>query len=221
MAIDTEIRESLLLRDGIGSCSSESLEKMYSELRHRFEAIAYSILGNKEDAGDAVQDALVSAYLNLRNFEGRSKLATWFTRIVVNSSLMVLRKRKLARLRFVPESLDSIADSWIERIPEIRPDPEMVYAGEETSQMVDELLGGTSSLLSEAFRLRHFEGLSNKEAATELGIPPTTFKSRVARAQRFLARNMKSSLVAPLLRPTPMIHYQSTASVGDDGQPTA
>ena len=204
MAMDAEVQGKPVLNDGLGSCSSESLEKMYSELRHRFEATAYLILGNKEDAGDAVQDALVSAYVNLRNFEGRSKLATWFTRIVVNSFLMLLRKRKLAHLRFVSESSDSIGDSWIERIPEIRPNPEMVYAEEEKSQMVDELLGGTSSLLSEAFRLRHFEGLSNKEAATKLGVTPTTFKSRVARAQRYLAQNMNSSLVAPLLRPTQM-----------------
>lgn len=145
-----------------------------------------------------MQDALVSAYLNLRNFEGRSKLATWFTRIVVNSSLVTLRKPTLGRLRFVPESSDSIDDSWIERIPEIRPNPETVYAGEETSELVDELLGGTSSVLGEAFRLRHFEGLSNKEAATRLGTLPTTFKSRVARAQCFLAQNVNPSLVAPL-----------------------
>jgi RNA polymerase sigma-70 factor (ECF subfamily) len=221
MAMDTEVRGSLLLSDGAESCSSESLEKMYSELRHRFEAIAYSILGNKEDAGDAVQDAFVSAYLNLRNFEGRSKLATWFTRIVVNSSLMLLRKRKMAHLRFVAESSDSIADSWIERIPEIGPDPEMIFAREETSRMIDELLGATSSLLGEAFRLRHFEGMSNKEGATKLGIPPTTFKSRVARAQRFLAQSMNSSRVASLPRPARMIRYQSTASVGNDAQTTA
>lgn len=221
MVMDTELQGNLLLGDRVGSFSSESLEKMYSELRHRFETIAYSILGNKEDARDAVQDAFVSAYLNLRNFEGRSKLATWFTRIVVNSSLMLLRKRKLAHLRFVPESSDSIADSWMERIPEMRPNPEMVYAGAETSQMVDELLGGASSLLSEAFRLRHFEGLSNKEAATRLGVSPTTFKSRVARAQRFLARNVNPSLVATLLRPSRVIFNQSTASVGGDGQLTA
>jgi len=158
--MDSDLQGGLLLSEATGSTNSEALEEMYSELRHRFEAIAYSILGNREDAGDAVQDALLSAYLNLRNFEGRSKLGTWFTRIVVNSSLMLLRKRKAARLRFVPEPSDSTVDSWIERIPELRPDPEMIYAEQETSQLVDELLGGTSSLLSEAFRLRHFEGLS-------------------------------------------------------------
>ena len=219
--MDSDLQGGLLLSEAIGSTHSEALEEMYSELRHRFTAIAYSILGNKEDAADAVQDALLSAYLNLRNFEGRSKLATWFTRIVVNSSLMLLRKRKTARLRFVPESSDSTVDSWIEQIPEIRPDPEMIYAAEETSQIVDELLGGTSSLLSEAFRLRHFEGLSNKEAATKLGIPFATFKSRAARAQRFLARNMNPALIAALLRPTRMICDQPPTSVTEQAPLTA
>jgi RNA polymerase sigma-70 factor (ECF subfamily) len=47
--------------------------------------MAYTILRNKEDAEDAVQDALLSAYVHLRAFEGRSALTTWFSRIVLNA----------------------------------------------------------------------------------------------------------------------------------------
>ncbi len=183
------------------ACDAESFERMYSELRHRFHAVAYSILGNKEDAEDAVQDALISAYLHLRNFEGRSGLATWFTRIVMNASFMLLRKRKLAHLRLAHESSNADESSWTERVPAARPDPEMLYAEAETSQVVDELLSRASPVLREAFRLKHYDELSNKEGARQLGITATTFKSRVFRARQYLTKRTNYTLVAPLQKP--------------------
>ena len=74
------------------------LERMYLELRPRFLALAYSILRNREDAEDAVQEAFTSAHRNFPAFEGRSAVATWLTRIVVNAALMQLRKRKSSLL---------------------------------------------------------------------------------------------------------------------------
>jgi hypothetical protein len=47
--METDVQGDLLLSDEIGSSNSESLEETYSELRYRFEAIAYSLIGNKED----------------------------------------------------------------------------------------------------------------------------------------------------------------------------
>src|ERR1700719_2843547 len=82
----------------------EAVQEMFLASRPRFVALAYSILRNKEDAEDAVQNALLSAYLHLRAFEGRSALTTWFTRIVLNAALMIRRKRKRTRQDSEPES---------------------------------------------------------------------------------------------------------------------
>ena len=51
--------------------------------REQFLRMAYVVLRNREDAEDALQDALISAYKHLRSFEGRSALKTWFTRVVL------------------------------------------------------------------------------------------------------------------------------------------
>src|SRR5258708_5853480 len=72
----------------------EAVQATLLASRPRFLRMAYAILRNKEDAEDAVQDALLSACLHLRTFEGRSALTTWFTRIVLNAALMIRRKRK-------------------------------------------------------------------------------------------------------------------------------
>src|ERR1700719_2729271 len=55
--------------------------------------VALRRLRNVEDAEDAVQDALLSAYKHIGQFEGRSQLSTWLTRIVINVTGMKLRRR--------------------------------------------------------------------------------------------------------------------------------
>src|ERR1700733_14377014 len=55
---------------------------------------AYAITGKREDAEDAIQDAWMKAYLHLNTFDGRAKFSTWLTRIAMNSSLMILRRKR-------------------------------------------------------------------------------------------------------------------------------
>jgi Sigma-70 region 2 len=54
----------------------------------------YRITGNRDDAEDAIQDAWMKAYLHLNTFDGRAKFSTWFTRIAINSSLTILRRKR-------------------------------------------------------------------------------------------------------------------------------
>jgi RNA polymerase sigma-70 factor, ECF subfamily len=176
------------------------LQDMFVTSRPRFVAIAYSILRNSEDAEDAVQDAVLSAYVHLRNFEGRSAFTTWFTRIVLNAALMILRKRTNSRLDSLPESSSSGEISWTERIPASQPDPEMVCAEGETFQLIDVLLGRMNPMLRQSFMMTYYDEMSNREACTLLGVSIGTFKSRVFRARRRLKALAQRSLVAPIRR---------------------
>src|ERR1700738_161390 len=67
----------------------------------------YRITRNHGDAEDARQDCLLQALLHFQDFDGRAAFSTWLTRIAINSSLMILRKRKSART----VSLDGASDS--------------------------------------------------------------------------------------------------------------
>ena len=49
----------------------------------------YGVTKNREDAEDALQDSMMRAFLHLKQFDGRSSFATWFTRIGINSALMI------------------------------------------------------------------------------------------------------------------------------------
>jgi RNA polymerase sigma-70 factor (ECF subfamily) len=174
------------------------LNGMYVELRPRFLALAYSILRNREDAEDAVQEAFVSAHRNFQFFEGRSALATWLTRIVVNASLIQLRKRKSSRLVATPDTGMEGETPWMERVHCAKPDPEELCAEAETLQLVNRLLHTASPTIRAAFKMKHYDEISAEEGARHLGITANTFKSRVFRARRHLRARGKYSLIAPI-----------------------
>ena len=178
----------------------EAIQEMFVAGRPRFFRLAYSILRNKEDAEDAVQDAFISACRHLRTFEGRSAFTTWFTRIVFNAALMLRRKRKPSWTEAHAEPLSADDTSWMEKIPAPQPDPETMYAEGETLQLIDVLLGRMSPLLRQAFTLTYYREMSNEEAAGLLGITSGTFKSRLFRARRHLMNQASRLLLAPIRR---------------------
>ena len=176
----------------------DALQEMFLASRPKFVGIAYSILRNKEDAEDAVQDAVLSAFVHLRNFEGRSAFTTWFTRIVLNAALMILRKRTNSRISSLPESSGENEIPWTERIPSAQPDPEMACAEGETFQLIDALLGKMSPALRQSFTMTYYDEMTSREACSLLGVSIGTFKSRVFRARRHLVALAQRSLVAPI-----------------------
>jgi RNA polymerase sigma factor (sigma-70 family) len=171
-------------------------EEMFVASRSRFIAKAYSILRNREDAEDAVQNAFLSGYRNLGRFEGRSALKTWFTSIVLNAALMIHRKRRNSRIGSVPDSTTNDDTSWIESVPASEPDPETVYLREQTFQFVHALVEEMSPTLREAFTMAYYREMSCVEAAAQLGVKPTTFKARLFRARQHLINQVTRSLVA-------------------------
>ena len=90
----------------------------FAELRdrHSFKILrtTYRITRNWEDAEDALQDAFLSAFVHLNKFEGRSSFSSWVTRIAINMSLMVMRKkRRHKELSIDPSDNDCESyDSW-------------------------------------------------------------------------------------------------------------
>jgi RNA polymerase sigma-70 factor, ECF subfamily len=172
-----------------------ALEEMFVATRSRFLAMAYSILQNREDSEEAVQEAFLSAYCHLRSFEGRSALKTWLTRIVLNSALMMCRKRKPIAIKSLSETDASNEEDWTESIPDLHPNPEAIHAGRETLQFIDGVLGKMKPALRQAFTMTYYEDLSGAEASAKLSISRVTFKARLFRARRQVLNKTKRARV--------------------------
>ena len=165
-------------------------------LAHDFDKLyrrAFSILRNREDAEDAVQEALVKAFRRLPTFEGRSSLSTWITRIVINSALMTLRRRKSHREFSLDEMTESQPTLLALRAVEKRPNPEQMCAVTELIEATENRLQRLSASEQAAFRHFVIHGHSTKESALTFGVPPATFKSRILRTRRKLAGRIRRS----------------------------
>jgi RNA polymerase sigma-70 factor, ECF subfamily len=175
-----------------------ALEEMFVTSHKRFVAVAHSILRNREDAEDAVQEAFLSAYRHWRSFEGRSALRTWLTRIVLNAALMIQRKRKRFTSHPLPQNSDSREVNWTENIPASEPGPEIVHAERETLQLIDGIVRKMKPVLRQAFTMTYFDELSGAEASAMLGVSTGTFKARLFRARRQVFAETGRALVAPI-----------------------
>ncbi|MFD8380440.1 RNA polymerase sigma factor SigM [Streptomyces sp. NPDC059679] len=145
--------------------------------RDRLWAVALRTLGDREEAADAVQDALVSAYRAAHTFRGQSAVTTWLHRITVNACLD--RARKAASRRTSP-----VAET--ERLEQLLEPHESAAAPAERGDLHRELLGALRTLPPEqraALVLVDMQGYPVAEAARILEVPTGTVKSRCARGR--------------------------------------
>src|SRR6185437_10451496 len=85
--------EQQLFERAVGGDKS-ALNQLFAQNNRALYQTALRLLGNPEDAEDALQEAMLSAYRNLGRFEGRSQFSTWLTRIVINAALMRRRSKR-------------------------------------------------------------------------------------------------------------------------------
>ncbi|GAA3373253.1 RNA polymerase sigma factor SigM [Streptomyces sannanensis] len=145
--------------------------------RNRLWAVALRTLGDREEAADAVQDALVSAYRAAHTFRGQSAVTTWLHRITVNACLD--RARKAASRRTSP-----VDDT--ERLEQLLEPHESAEAPAERQDLHRQLLAALATLPADqraALVLVDMQGYPVAEAALILDVPTGTVKSRCARGR--------------------------------------
>ena len=192
----------------------DAQDTLFQRYRSRLYRLALRLLHSKEDAEDAVQDALLSAYRNISSFEGRSLFSTWLTRIVVNAALVRMRRQRARPELFLQDVSPEEQVSMDAKCVDLRPDPEQAYASVETRLLVEDALEDLSPSIRWAFQLRELQDLSNSEEAEVAGIELGAFKSRISRARSQLAERFSPAAIAPLRKP----HSSSAAPMRRTGQ---
>src|SRR5271169_199183 len=182
----TQLSEGKLIRAGQRG-DAQAIETLFRRYHRPLFQTALRVLGNAEDAEDALQDGLLSAYRNLKRFEGRSQFSTWLTRIVINAALMRRRSAKARPAVSLDESPREDELPASERFADDGPNPEQVFASTELREIISENLEELSPLLRTAFVLREVQGYSTGEAAKKLGVTENTLKARLWRARHQLA----------------------------------
>ncbi len=159
----------------------------FATLVRRHEARVFNLclrmLGNRDDAADAAQEAFLAALRKLTQFRGDAAFSTWLHRVAVNACYDLLRKqRRQPLLHLAVEPGDA----------EPEPGPPMPDHADEVSGTRDAAaaLARVPSEFRMALVLADVQDLPYEEIAKILDVPIGTVKSRVHRGRLALARTM-------------------------------
>ena len=160
-----------------------AFEEIVRRHRDRLWAVALRTTGDPEEAADALQDALISAFRRAGQFRGDSAVTTWLHRIVVNAALDRLRRRSVRSAQPLPDNDDALPGAVVA-------DPVDHMGRREIQLVVTQALAQLPEEQREAILLVDVEGWSVEDAARMLDIPEGTVKSRCHRGRAKLAKSL-------------------------------
>lgn len=179
--MDAEMEWDLILRCRSGS--EASFEPLVRGHQRQALAIAEALLGNAEDAADAVQEAFVKAFRALGGLRSGSPFGPWFRSIVRNQCRDRLRIRRPAEEPWAPEVVDRAL--WTE------PSAPLALQQEQLAQAVRVALARISPEHREILVLKEIEDMSYTQIAEVMNIPAGTVASRLYHARGALKKALE------------------------------
>lgn len=182
----------LVLVDRVVAGDRRAFEALVRRHERRVFRVTLAVLGNAEDAEEAMQDTFVKAFRHIEQFRRESRFTTWLTRIAVNEALQKRQARKSTL------SLDEIGEADVKVFPhrshQWHEDPEKLFGKQEVRTMVEDAIRALPPIYRETFVLRDVEGLRAEEAAEILGLTLPAIKSRLLRARLLMREALAARL---------------------------
>lgn len=179
--------DELELLVGLRARQESAFTRFESLYAGQVYAVARRMLRDDADAQDASQEAFLGAYKSLESFDGRSRLSTWLTRIVINKCLMKLRSRRRSREVAIETLLPTFKEDghptrWTSHWREEREEDDHERRVALVRRLIDELPEHYRVVLV----LRDVQGLSTEETAEALDDTVNAVKVRLHRARQAL-----------------------------------
>jgi len=152
-----------------------AFDRLVERHLRRAYALAYWVLGDREDAEDVVQEAFVRAYTNLHRYDGRRPFAPWFYRILLNRALNWRRSRQRRRTEALP----------LEH-PASDPPPDRAAERAEARAQLEAALAALTPVQRAIVELFELEGMTSEEIGAALGLRPGTVRWHLHRARALL-----------------------------------
>ena len=191
----TALPDEAALLAGLRAGQDDAYETLVRAYGGRLLQVARRFLG-EADATDAVQEAFLAAFKAIDRFDGNSKISTWLHRIVVNASLMRLRKKSYK----MEQSIEPLLPSFLEDGHRAgvdapwQPNPEEHLEQNELQRQVRGAIDRLPANYRTVILLRDIEGLSGAETAELLDITANAVKVRLHRARLALRELLDETL---------------------------
>lgn len=195
--------DDFLLVDRVLAGDRRAFELLVRRHERRVFRTSLAVLGNIEDAEDAMQETFIRAFRHLDRFRKDARFSTWLTRIAVNQAI----EKRNTRKNYVPLVETEVAEAVTpERFEPWRSNPEELYGKQEVHRMVEDAIQSLPQIYREAFVLRDVEGLTAEDAAEVLGIKVPALKSRLLRARMLMREKLAERLEEPATFKTRIVH---------------
>lgn len=155
----------------------EAFERLAGAHTERLYTVVLRLVGDRGEAEDVVQEALLRAWRGIGRFQGRSVFYTWLYRIAVNEA-----NRSLERRSRRGRSVDAEDDSIVLAAPAAQ-EPANQAERHELQRELDHAIAELDGPYRIALVLRDIEGFSTREAAEIVGVGEAAFKSRLHQAR--------------------------------------
>ncbi len=176
---------------------TDAFESLVRKYQKKMLNIAYRIIGNYEEACEAVQDAFVSAHKNIAKFEEKSRFSTWIYAITVNLSRNRIKQIK-TELQHEQFSFDNpvLTDDGSVRLEPVSAEPSILEKLEkrDIQKAVERCMNSLSAEFREVIVLRDIQEFSYDEICSMLNLADGTVKSRLFRARDSVKNCLKKIL---------------------------
>lgn len=166
----------------------DAFAELIERHHRRLLRVCERLLGDAEDARDAVQEVFLKVMVKAGGFRPKALVSTWLYRVAVNHCLNVLRRRRLRRWVSLSAAEDDDAVAAPPEPAEERADPHRELDARRRWGVVHRAINGLPPNQRAVLVLARFEELSYKEIAETLGITLGAVESRLFRAMRALER---------------------------------
>jgi RNA polymerase sigma factor (sigma-70 family) len=175
-----------------------AFERLCEQASPRIFRTLSRITKNREDAEDALQEALMRAFINLGRFDGRSSFSTWLTRIALNAAFMKLRRSRLSREVALDGPDHFGKDQPNYQFRDHSPNPEDKYAAHERGEILRGALSELRPRVRAAVEIYQLQECSLKETAKLLGISVAAAKGRLFQAKAALRKASRTKTIGEL-----------------------
>lgn len=191
--LEHDSQEERSLIHAIVHGNSQKYAQLVEKFQPRIFASMFAMIGNRQDAEDLTQEAFLTAYRKLDQFENRSSFYTWLHRISFHLAIDLQRRKSRTTKKHLSEDFSE------SRLQHASNDlaPESIAINNEMATRVHQALNQLNAERKNLIVLRDIDGLDYAQIAVALDIPIGTVRSRLHRSRLELRDILLASGVMP------------------------
>ena len=163
---------------------SGSFSVLVEKYCHLAFSLSMKLLNQREEAEEAAQDSFIRAYNSLKSFQNNSTFKTWFFRIVYNTSISRLRKRKNTEIRIEDVTIsDSEIQATESAVDQLNAEDRQKYLGIGLSRLDEE----EQALLT----MYYYDDFSMDEISVVTGLTVSNVKVKIYRTRKKLLQELR------------------------------